>query len=280
MEYCRSTSFAKVRPILDSMFAAFGQVNTVKTDNGPPFNGHEFSEYAKKKGFNHHKVTPRHPRANGECERFMRNLNKAIRIAQEENVDYKERITGMLEAYRATPHPATLKSPYELMFGRKMNLSMFPTIQKTMDDADIRSHHSRYKQKAKEYHDKKRNVKKSHVKLGDKVLMKNRRTDRLKPEVGTVIGIMGHTVTVRFGNGSVFKRDKSHFKIINEAVSQSDHCVARKRTKEGNQVPIVDTESESDNTDVEEDDETSHTQRTRSGREVRAPQRFGEWMYH
>ena len=51
----------------------------------------------------------------------MRNLNKAIHIAERENVDYQDRITGMREAYRATPHPSTSKSPYELMFGRKIS---------------------------------------------------------------------------------------------------------------------------------------------------------------
>ena len=81
--YCRSTSFASVKPILESMFATFGQVHTVKSDNGPPFQGREFCEYAKKKGFIQHRVTPKHPRANGESERFMWNLNKAICIEKE-----------------------------------------------------------------------------------------------------------------------------------------------------------------------------------------------------
>ena len=93
--YCNSASFTSVKPILDSIFATFGKVHTVKTDNGPPFHGHQFREYAEKKGFYHHRITPRHPRANGECERFMQNLNKAIRIAKRENIDYKEKIEGM-----------------------------------------------------------------------------------------------------------------------------------------------------------------------------------------
>ena len=47
--YCKSTSFKNVKTILDSMYATFGQVHTVKSDNGPLFQGHEFREYAKKK---------------------------------------------------------------------------------------------------------------------------------------------------------------------------------------------------------------------------------------
>jgi hypothetical protein len=78
---CNSTSFANVKPwVLDSIFATFGKVHTVKMDNGPPFHGHQFREYAEKKEFYYHRITPRRPQANGEYERFMESLNKAIRI--------------------------------------------------------------------------------------------------------------------------------------------------------------------------------------------------------
>jgi hypothetical protein len=53
----------------------------------------------------------------------MRNLNKAIRIAERENVDYQDRITGMQEAYRATPHPSN-KSPGPDLIPNKI-LKMF-----------------------------------------------------------------------------------------------------------------------------------------------------------
>jgi hypothetical protein len=49
--------------------------------------------------------------------------------------------------------------------------------------------------------------------------MKDKRTDRLRPEVGIVIGTTEHSVTVQFGNGRIFKRDKSHIKIVNKSCS-------------------------------------------------------------
>ena len=79
----------------------------------------------------------------------MQNLNKAIRIAEQEHVDFEEKINGMLEAYRATPHPSTYKSPYELMFGRKMNLNIFPTMKRKVRDRAIRNRERQYKEKAK-----------------------------------------------------------------------------------------------------------------------------------
>ena len=174
---------------MDSIFATFERVHTVKTDHGPPFQRHQFREYAGKKGFYHHRSTPRHQRANGECERFMQNLNNATWIAKKENIDYKEKIERMLEAYRVTPHPSTSRSPYELMFGRKMNLNIFPTMKRRVKDEGIRNHDRKYKEKAKKYHDSKKNVNKSHIRLRDRVLLKDRRTDRLKHEIGLVIGL-------------------------------------------------------------------------------------------
>ena len=274
--YCNSTSFTSVKPILDSIFATFGKVHTVKTDNGPPFHGHQFREYAEKKGFYHDRITPRHPRANGECERFLQNLNKAIRIAKRENIDYKEKIEGMLEAYRATPHPSTSRSPYELMFGRKMNLNIFPTMKRRAKDEGIRNHDRKYKEKAKKYHDSKKNVKKSRIRLGDRVLMKDRRIDRLRPEIGLVIGTTEHSVTVKFENGKIFTRDKSHIKVINEVTVPS----SQRRPKEKN--PDADREQkryETYDTDESEEEELEDetTFRTKSGREIRKPERYGQW---
>ena len=274
MGYCNSTSFANVKPVLDSIFATFGKVHTVKTDNGPPFHGHQFHEYAEKKGFYHHKITPRHPRANGECERFMQYLNKAIRIAKKENTDYKEKIDGMLEAYRATPHPSTSKSPFELMFGRKMNLNIFPTMKRRIKDEVIRNRDEQYKEKAKKYYDRKKNVKKSHIRLGDRVLMKDKRTDRLRPEVGIIIGTTEHSVTVQFGNGRIFKRDKSHIKIVNKAVVPSSQRNPKKKNRDEEQIryELYDT----DESDEEEFDE-QNTLRTKSGRKISKSERFGHW---
>ena len=46
-----------VIPKLDRIFAAYGVPKVVKSDNGPPFNGGEFAQFAKYLGFKHRKVT-------------------------------------------------------------------------------------------------------------------------------------------------------------------------------------------------------------------------------
>ena len=68
VEIISSTAASSVIPRLDSIFARQGFPMVVKTDNGPPFKGHEFAKFAETCGFRHRKVTPLHPEANGEAD--------------------------------------------------------------------------------------------------------------------------------------------------------------------------------------------------------------------
>ena len=70
VEPVSSTSASAVIPKLDQLFSTFGAPRVVKSDNGPPFNGEEFTKFACVLGFKHRKVTLLWPRANGEVERF------------------------------------------------------------------------------------------------------------------------------------------------------------------------------------------------------------------
>ena len=62
-------------------FAYLGVARRVTSDNGPPFNSEQFKDFAKEEGFVHHRVTPNHPRANGQVERFMQTLKRKEQIA-------------------------------------------------------------------------------------------------------------------------------------------------------------------------------------------------------
>ena len=55
-----------------------GVPKVLKTDNGLPFNGHTFFEFAEFFNYGHCKITPLHPAAKGLLEKFMRNLSKVL----------------------------------------------------------------------------------------------------------------------------------------------------------------------------------------------------------
>ena len=59
VEIVKSMSEIAVIPKLDKVFSEFGIPNTVRSDNGPPFNGKEFALFAEELGFKHGKITPR-----------------------------------------------------------------------------------------------------------------------------------------------------------------------------------------------------------------------------
>ena len=65
---------------LDKIFATHGIPNIVKTDNGPPFNGEEYSRYLTALGITPKFSTPFWPQGNAEAERFMQPLGKCYMI--------------------------------------------------------------------------------------------------------------------------------------------------------------------------------------------------------
>ena len=120
VERVSSTPFQINEERLKHVFAIYGTRRRVESDNRAPFNSNDFEEFARQEGFQHHKVTPLHPRANGEAERFMQTLKKTEKIAQLQSkgkLESQNAIHDMLVAYRATPYAATGISSYEAMRG-------------------------------------------------------------------------------------------------------------------------------------------------------------------
>jgi hypothetical protein len=110
VEEVKSTSAEAVIPVLSRIFAMFGTPNTVKSDNGLPFNGENFAKFSRHLGFKHRKVTPLWPRANGCNERFMQSIKKVITTAiieKKKKKKWRIELTNFLKAYRATPHYTT-----------------------------------------------------------------------------------------------------------------------------------------------------------------------------
>lgn len=127
VESVPSTDFQTNKERLKQIFATYGTPRRIESDNGPPFNSKEFNEFAEQEGFQHHRVTPLHPRANGEVERFMQTLNKTEQNASLQGKNRLERrnaVQDMLTAYRSTPHPATGVAPYEALKGTSVRTKL------------------------------------------------------------------------------------------------------------------------------------------------------------
>ena len=218
VEFVNSTSSHHVIPVLDKIFSMFGVPEIVKSDNGPPFQGGEFHKYAQYLGFTHRKITPYHPRANGECERFMRTLGKVVKIAATELQPLNQILCRFLRSYRATPHSTTSIAPATALFSRPIRVRLREMKHlRVQNDDKIRNKDTVKKEKIRKYADDKRYVKKFPVQIGDEVLLKNAKKSvtqsYYEKDPFIVIDVKGNMITAQRNEQKV-TRNATHFKKI------------------------------------------------------------------
>ena len=185
VEIVTSTSARSTIPKLDAIFARQGIPEVLKSDNGPLFNGVELKNFAEHLGFQHRKITPLWPRANGEAERFMMTLEKCVRTATIEHKNWKQELNKFLRQYRATPHSTTGISPCKALNQRKLKTTLLevtpPVHQQTIVETqkNLAQRDAEQKKKIKAYADQKLGVRESNIKLGDTVLIKQPKANKL-----------------------------------------------------------------------------------------------------
>jgi hypothetical protein len=199
-----STSATAVIPAIDKILAAYGTPEVMGSDNGPPYNSTEFMKYARKMGFQHRKITPLAPWANGTAERFMKNLAKVLQVAQADKKNWRHELTKFLRAYRATPHSMTGASPASLLFNGRAYRTNLPSIRTSMTTPEQQqaiSTDQRNKVKMKDQADKGALVKHTHYAVGDRVLLKQKKKNKLdtayESEPYTIEEVKGRQITAQ-----------------------------------------------------------------------------------
>ena len=183
-------------------FATYDTSLKIKSDNGPSFNGEEFSNCSKIHGLKHRKSTPKHPQANGEIENYMKQIKKSAAIAKASEADYKAEVMRRMMADRATPHTVTGRSPYETMFGRKMRIGcVSPEDQqhqlRNNKEDNMREFVDKKKKKSKEFYDVKHKAKKHDFHLGEEVLVKVKQDGEYMPSTFQIINIKGSSIEAK-----------------------------------------------------------------------------------
>jgi hypothetical protein len=102
----KTTAFHTIRAF-EKVFARHGLPDTIKSDNGSPFQSKDVKDYLTTQGIHHHRVTPLWPKANGKVEGFMKPMGKAIRAAWAEGRDWQRELFAFFMNYRTTPHLST-----------------------------------------------------------------------------------------------------------------------------------------------------------------------------
>ena len=221
VEKIKSVAYDDVEPVLIRLFETYGTPRVYKTDNGAPFQSHRFEAFAKRLGFVHRRITPLWPRANGEVERFMRNLGEVIRTAKLTGASRERALADFLKVYRETPHTTTKVAPSMLMMGHchSTGIPGKPFDPKKVAEAHAAARANDHAAKAamKREFDARMKAREPQIRLGDQVLLKLRRLDKTTPQWDpvplTVVAVKGSMVTASRPN-LMTSRNSSFFKRV------------------------------------------------------------------
>ena len=223
----KSTTSAKIIEAISPVFARFGVPFSLRTDNGPQFVSGEFEAFLRIYGVEHRTTTPLWPAANGEVERQNRSLLKCLQIAHLEKKNWRSELISWLTAYRSTPQVTTGATPFSLMFGREMRSKLPELRRETVDVSREATRDTDWsnKLKGKDYADEQRRAVPRSLRVGDAVLLKAEKTNKLSsnfcPSPFKVVQKTGSEVTLRNENGVELKRNTALVKKYNEQENAS-----------------------------------------------------------
>ena len=152
--------------------------------------------------------------ANGEIERQNRTLMKSVQIAHIEEKEWRQELQTFLPAYRSTPQITSGATPFYLMFGKEMRSKLADLRKEApITNEEVRDRYWSRKLLQKEYVGAKRSAVASEVEIGEKVLLRNSRTNKLSPNYDPnsceAVDRKGREVTVRSTVGAEIKRNVS-----------------------------------------------------------------------
>ena len=277
VEVLRSTKASSVIPKLDKIFAVHGIPRIIKTDNGPPFNGEEYRRYGEALGIDLKFSTPLWPQGNAEAERFMQPLAKALKTAKIAHRPWQQELQRFLLQYRTTPHCSTGVPPAELLFNRTVQGQLPILVKRTVVNRhkEARQNEKKRQEYNEKYANNKSGVKKSDLKVGDNVLVrqerKNKLTSHFNPTPYVVTKREQSRVTARNARGHVITRNVSHFKLIPKP-KQTDSDESDYEDREH----IPDNENTENRNEQISDHEAEQQPLRRSTRVRSRPYRFGQ----
>ncbi|XP_062556754.1 uncharacterized protein K02A2.6-like [Armigeres subalbatus] len=114
--YCTNsmTSSVTINKLFETI-ARFGLPDVIVTDNGTQFDSNSFAKFCEMNGIEHIKIPPFHPQSNGQAERFVDTLKRALTKMECDAIE--EALQTFLFTYRYTPNKyiEDSKSPAEAM---------------------------------------------------------------------------------------------------------------------------------------------------------------------
>ncbi|XP_055701773.1 uncharacterized protein K02A2.6-like [Phlebotomus papatasi] len=215
----KSTTSQDTIKILQEIFSRFGLPEVLVSDNGTQFTSTQFSEFCKSGGINHIRTCVYSPSSNGQAERFVDTLKRALRkMDNEDSVDVA--LQKFLSTYRNTPNDNVPhgKSPAEIMFGRRPR-TIFDLL--AAPEPVSTSRNVKMEEQFNLKHGAKRRV------FGRKegvYVKKYFPGGKFKWITGEIIEPKGHVIyTVRLPNGSIIRAHINQMRPRHENSQNSSH---------------------------------------------------------
>ena len=106
----------EVKKAMNRNFCKFGFPEKIQTDNGPCFKSHKFQSFCNVFDIQHLTSSPHYHESNGRVERAIQTIKQMIKKTK-----CDEEMTMALIAYHDTPQDASIPSPAEMFFKRRIN---------------------------------------------------------------------------------------------------------------------------------------------------------------
>lgn len=108
---------------LQDIFSTFGLPKILISDNGRQFTSQDFESYLSDNGIINRTSAPYHPATNGQAERYVQTIKRALHAMEGERMCFIDKIRTIIMRLRRAPGPNGL-SPYMLMFGREIRTKL------------------------------------------------------------------------------------------------------------------------------------------------------------
>jgi hypothetical protein len=242
----KSTTSEKTIKVLRDLFARYGLVDQLVSDNGPQFTSEEFKTFMQKNGIKHIRSAPYHPATNGLAERFVQTMKNSLKM--QKPGDVSQALARFLLAYRRAPNATTGETPATLFLGRniKSRLDLVkPNLNKSVTNKQADQ------QKPRSYN------KNRELNVGQAVWV--RQYHNSKWTIGTIINKLGpRNYEVEVAPGVVWKR---HIEQLVErmCVEQQPEAVTSLKVPENSAAPAAEFRQEEMTAECENDAATVAT---------------------
>ena len=120
----RRTTSQKITSLLTKVFARFGNLKVLLSENWSKFTSEEFEGFLKLDRIQHCSTSPYFPKAKGQVERFHRYLEHSICEAELDGFLLTEVLPDILQVYRSTSHAGTGMTPARVMLNREISTKL------------------------------------------------------------------------------------------------------------------------------------------------------------